>query len=541
MRITTEKLAVTVIIDSLKPQQWVVSTLDKIDQNQLIQIEHIILQTPSAEDNTTFAHNRCRLPRVARNLTYGYIDRPLYDTAPREPETIPEQYLKLAQQSADDNESSITSSSKTDLIIHLGNKKKPIPVTPKAAHGTWFVQHEELTAHVEEAVLTRRPLLWIHLWAQNDSNDRLRRIGSHSLPMQSFSISDVLSYTFGSLPDLIASRLNWLANDCDPTVYESEQLAPQLFAPNTYPETYQSPQTSSTSLLFCAVRLLYLQTVQRIRNKLQYEQWQLGFSSHNQHATDIRLDEYQTLEPPKNTIWADPHTINENSQTYVFFEELEIEENLGRIACAVLTDTGFIEQPKTVLDENHHLSYPFVFKHEGEFYMMPETASRRTINLYKATQFPDKWEFVKEIMSDIDAADSTLFRHDGLWWLFINSFSHRSVDERDQLNLFYANDLLTDEWHPHPMNPVVTGVDRARMAGPIYRRNGELFRPSQFGAIRYGYGINVAKIHSLNKTEYKETLLERLTPKDDKAWIGCHTASHCANTIVIDRLKLTRR
>jgi len=430
------------------------------------------------------------------------------------------------------------SGSNHDVLLHLGNLGQELPELPAATYGTWTVRHDELTHRIEEAVMIRRPLLWVHLWnLQAKLTGSPQRVGSHSLPMQTFSISDALSYGFGSLPSFITSRLTWLANGVCPEEYESGQICPESFPSYAYPCTYLPPHMSSIEYFARALLMVGLQIEQRLRDYVLFNQWQLGFRFQSHHASDVQLSDFYELKPPRGTIWADPHLIVEDNKTHIFFEELEINENHGRIAWGVLTPEGFAEKPKTVLSQSHHLSYPFVFKHEGEIYMVPETAAQNSICLYKAAHFPEQWEHVGSLIEDINAADSTLFQHGGLWWLFTNGVSHRSVDERDQLLLFYSDDLLSGNWQPHPLNPVVTGVDRARMAGPIYQKNGELFRPSQYGATRYGFGVNISSIQTLSKTEYQETLQSRLSPNLHDVWIGCHTALHGENVTMVDRLR----
>jgi len=302
-------------------------------------------------------------------------------------------------------------------------------------------------------------------------------------------------------------------------------------------------QSSPSGQFFCrrTIALFLAQTKQRLRNRFQDEQWQLGLINSSSHTTEKAVAQFKELTPPKGKIWADPHVVEHDDKTYVFFEELQHRENKGRIAAARLTPEGFEHPPEVVLDETHHLSYPHVFKHNQAYYMIPETAAKQTISLYKSSAFPHGWEKLGDIMNDIDAADTTVLQHGGIWWLFTNGMSHPSVDERDQLLLFYAEDLHSAHWQPHPLNPIVTGVDRARMGGPIYEKNNTLFRVSQYGANRYGYGVNISRIQHISKTDYQETLISRLTPKPDSQWIGCHTAVHTDKIILIDRLRRTRK
>ena len=72
------------------------------------------------------------------------------------------------------------------------------------------------------------------------------------------------------------------------------------------------------------------------------------------------------------------------------------------------------------LEENFHLSYPYIFKFENNIYMLPETAQVNEIRLYKCIDFPMKWKFFKTIKKDIFAVDNMIFFKNNYWWLFTN-------------------------------------------------------------------------------------------------------------------------
>ena len=534
-------LTVSVIINAMTPPQWVVRTLSALHDHELIQINCIFLQ--SLNDDVVDTPDskaplyKAPLYRACKWLS-DYIDRPRFPTSPLQPEPLPAQLQAVLV----DATKPFEIASPTDLVLHLGNTDTVPPNTPAAKNGIWFVKHEELVDYINVSLLQRPSLLWIHLWKWVGTDlVAPERVGSHALPLQSFSKTDLQTCGFGCLPDFILSRVNWLAQGLDPQLYEANQVSTNNYAADAFPSTPHALTLTQNGFCWRTIRLFFLQTKVRLRKRFQYEQWQLGFLKTNAHAAEHKLQAFRELKPTSNMTWADPHLLIHNGQTHVFFEELEHKENKGRIATAVLTEDGFQDAPKTVLNEPYHLSYPFVFEYENVQYMIPETATRRTIRLYKANAFPDDWEHVGNIMDNINAADTTVFRRDGLWWLFTNGMSHPSVDERDQLLLFHAEDLLSGDWQAHPLNPVVTGVDRARMGGAVYEKDGQLFRPSQYGANRYGFGVNLSMITQLNKTNYQETLVSRLTPESNTEWIGCHTAVHSDELVIVDRLKRVSR
>ena len=71
-----------------------------------------------------------------------------------------------------------------------------------------------------------------------------------------------------------------------------------------------------------------------------------------------------------------------------------------------------------MLARPYHLSYPFVFAHDGELLMIPETSAARRVELYRAFDVPGSWERQAVLLDSIDAADATVLSHDGRLWLF---------------------------------------------------------------------------------------------------------------------------
>ena len=534
-------LTVTAVITDNTPPQWIADVLNIVSAHPAITLNSIILQNIPANTPKHPVPNGL-FERLAESVLYLLVDRSKPKNNVQTPTPLSTS-LNAKLVALDEHHSHIT---QTDVILHFGDETSDTDKLPAATHGIWTFKTHTLKPHVEHALLTRAPLLWVHLWQlpstvkNRQSHTEARRIGSHSLPTQSFSASGMINYTFASLPEIMCSRLNWLANGHDPLHVEQQQLS-TLNSAYPLPTAYSYNRVTGVLYFFKALRLFWQLIWRRFAGKKSLEQWQLGFSKRLAHASDIAVDDYQIVKPAANNIWwADPHVLVENGETHVFFEDMNLNDMVGKISTAVLSENGFTTEPVTALDEPHHLSYPFVFRHQNTIYMIPETASRRTVSLYKAVQFPHKWEWVKNLFEDLDAADTTVFEHDGRWWMFTNGMSHPEVDERDLLWLYYTDDFDSGQWHPHVLNPVVTGVDRARMAGNVYLHDGQLYRPSQYGATRYGYGVNLSKINTLTTTDYQEEVVHRLHPSASDEWLGCHTAVHSDKFTIVDLLHRTK-
>jgi hypothetical protein len=122
------------------------------------------------------------------------------------------------------------------------------------------------------------------------------------------------------------------------------------------------------------------------------------------------------------------------------------------------------------LDEPFHLSYPYVFQADDEYYLIPESFEDNSIRLYKADQFPVKWSYVKTLVQGRDYVDNSIVYYNNKWWLF------SSVTSNDTLYLHYA-DSLTGPWKEHPMSPIVEGdVRKARPSGRMIIYEDKLYR-----------------------------------------------------------------
>lgn len=59
------------------------------------------------------------------------------------------------------------------------------------------------------------------------------------------------------------------------------------------------------------------------------------------------------------------------------------------------------------------MSYPQIFEHDGEIYIVPETGLGHTLDMYRAVDFPDRWEKSANMAKDVELADTTLFKRGG--------------------------------------------------------------------------------------------------------------------------------
>jgi hypothetical protein len=212
-------------------------------------------------------------------------------------------------------------------------------------------------------------------------------------------------------------------------------------------------------------------------------------------------------------VYADPFLFEHEGRHHLFCEDVPPGRGLGVISHTELRLDGVTaEPPVPVLRAPYHLSYPFVFTHEGEVFMIPETSAVRRVELYRAVALPHQWRRESVLLDDVDAADATLLRHDGRFWLFA-SVAAPGASSLDELHLFWA-EVPQGPWCPHPRNPVVSDARCARPGGAICCWGSRLVRPAQDGSRRYGGAISFRQIDVLGTGDYLEHEIARLEPAD---------------------------
>jgi len=121
------------------------------------------------------------------------------------------------------------------------------------------------------------------------------------------------------------------------------------------------------------------------------------------------LPSFTRIDSPKDRFWADPFIITSEGRYFLFVEEFINKTKKGHISVLETNNKGEIISTKTIIDQPYHMAYPFIFEHDGTFYMIPDTSQNKTIEIYQCKAFPDKWELVKVLMNDVYAADTTLY------------------------------------------------------------------------------------------------------------------------------------
>lgn len=109
--------------------------------------------------------------------------------------------------------------------------------------------------------------------------------------------------------------------------------------------------------------------------------------------------------------YSDPILFTKDKRSYLFMEAFDKDEYKGKVAYCELTPDGPTE-PVLILDEPFHMSFPTVFEFGDDIYMIPETSSDKSLRLYRAADFPSKWELVKRFDIERRFVDTVILEKD---------------------------------------------------------------------------------------------------------------------------------
>jgi len=530
----TNKLRIGFIIDENPIPAWKYYIIEKVSQLnfcELFLINQIIDINKEKNIKKPFF----------QSLLLNYEQRKMFESPSSFKEEKLSNFLKvfyISKKHISNNELIIDNDKKIqdlnlDVLINLSSLKVKGKITDSIKFGIWYFNpiseiFDDLIGYDE--ILNRIPIITTNLQCiiNNEKNEKIIT--------RCYSPTNFLSLTRSS------NVVNW--NKSRIILLTLEKLynlnKSHLYIQN---ETIINNIVNSSSILgnyqYAKLFLKIIQKSMKLKlyNKFYFDQWILMFNFDAQFSTSF--SKFQSLEPEKDRFWADPHIIFEDNNYYIFLEEFQYSQNKGHITVLQINKNGNIQGMKKILEKPYHLSYPFVFKFEDKYYMIPETHSNHTIELYQCTDFPFTWKFSKNLMTNIDAVDSTLLHHKDKWWLFTCISKYDQIKTWDDLFLFYTDDPIKGTWKSHPCNPIVSDIRKARNAGKIFLHDGNMIRPSQDSSRGYGTSIVLNKIY-FDEEKYNEIIFKILQPNWSPKITGLHTIQYDSGLTIIDA-KMKRR
>lgn len=231
---------------------------------------------------------------------------------------------------------------------------------------------------------------------------------------------------------------------------------------------------------------------------------------------------YSLVENPHGFWLADSLMYEDNGGAWLFAEAFDVKEGYGKLAVLPF-DGGAFGDFELILDTGLHLSYPFVFSHGGERYMIPESSAASEMALYVADDFPFGWRKLATLLEG-PYVDTTVYE-DGAGRVCGYSYQ---VKAREFIRFTLDMDSfgLTVEKRTHDSDGLL------RPGGRVFRENGQLLFPTQNN--RYFYGQSLLLRDLSSERTVREFLPADVKVADGRVFRRLHTYSRTTSFEAVD-------
>jgi len=441
------------------------------------------------------------------------------------------------------NEDSLTSSIEQDLdvILNLGVLEPGSSISANSKYGIWSYRightgkvRDQFAGYWE--TMKNLPMIEgaVFMHSSDGQETEIYRTNAPTYPESIHQVRDrIYAAAAVVIPRVLKGLFEnggvYLENLISNLSRDDEPGHPGLFKPPSSSEAFGN---------------LFTLAKKKIERKFNPDLWFLilGKQPDDDFPFNLNPEKFIKISPPAGVFWADPFILYRDNKYYLFIEEYVYQTNKGHISVLELDNEGVLLSSEIIIKQPYHMSYPFIFECDNEYYMIPETMQNKTIGLYRCKKFPNEWEFVMNLMEDVTAVDSTLFFHEQKWWLF-TSIDETGTFEKpfNELFLFFTDDLFSGQWKSHPGNPIITDLRASRPAGKIVQYNKKIYRPSQDCAERYGRAMKISQITKMTENKYEETLVKEIEPTWHKGLLATHTINFDSPAVILDACEQARR
>lgn len=248
-------------------------------------------------------------------------------------------------------------------------------------------------------------------------------------------------------------------------------------------------------------------------------------------STDIRKLDFHRIKNDKSFWVADPFPIEVNGELYIFGEVFEYIKDKGSIGYTKL-ESGKFTPWKIVIEEDYHMSFPYLFYENDTLYMCPEASHSNQLYLYKCVEFPNKWEKDRVLIDGGNFNDTIFYKKDGTVYGFTSIWE--SI-EKHEFKMFRVqeNGCEFSDGKLDTLDFYLT-----RPAGKVFFDNGKNIIVSQICKPLYGTGL-IFKEFKQDWPNYSEKELYRVMPNEitcniKENYVGMHTFNMTENYVVID-------
>src|SRR5439155_16757090 len=220
-----------------------------------------------------------------------------------------------------------------------------------------------------------------------------------------------------------------------------------------------------------------IDAIDTVRSWLTRQRWTIGI-------VPLRLEEIvqrgRIPEPiwladqPSDRFYADPFPLAVcGDRIRLLAEEYIFPSRVKRVCEIEMSRSGALRRCHANGSLPQPASYPFLLRHDGRLFCMPETSAARAVSAFVSDDDGGSWRHDRDLMTGCPFVDATFVEHDGFWWMFCTK---QGDEDQTDLYVFFASQWR-GPWQPHPLNPVKSDTRSSRPAGACFTIDGHLHRP----------------------------------------------------------------
>lgn len=236
----------------------------------------------------------------------------------------------------------------------------------------------------------------------------------------------------------------------------------------------------------------------------------------------------------RDRFFADPFILDYNDEIIeVLVEEFFYSEWRGMISLLTVDRKTYrLLDRKCLLDLPTHLSFPFIWRENGETFVMPENCESGELAIYK---YDSKMKALndKRILIDEPLVDPVLYSSSRKYYIIATKDGESSNSD---LYVYIAEEF-NGKYRQISSNPVKSDIRSTRPAGSVFEYKGEKYRFGQNCEQSYGAGVTLNRIDSLSGEVFQETeMFEIMGSQINEYREGFHTVNVYKDLCVVDGL-----
>lgn len=239
--------------------------------------------------------------------------------------------------------------------------------------------------------------------------------------------------------------------------------------------------------------------------RIKKVEWWICIRSRKGTIIDNTKSPFTVINNSRRYWCADPFLFYYNGKNYLFFEMYDRLKRKGCLGYRIISDNGSIGKMHKMIEEDIHLSYPYVFQKNQDIYLMPESSKSSSQIIFKSNFFPHKWEKLDSLYNGKIVDCTPIIFNDKKYAL---GTIVQNLDNVSNLSVFSFDDKLKY------LYTVKNDSSNSRNGGKIFEYNGNFVRVSQDCEKGYGSCLNFNIIKELLNDSYCEEVIKKISVSD---------------------------